>query len=506
MTLLPSAPLDVKGVQEPRILQVPDYVSSAGAEAIELCRLAGLDLDPWQELVLTHSLGERPNGKWAAFEVGLVVPRQNGKGSVLEARELTGLFLLNERLIIHSAHEQATSSEHYRRLLHLIESVPEFDRRVLRAPKGKGMEAIELRGGQRIFFKTRTGGGGRGLTGDLVVLDEAMILPTATMAALVPTMAARSIEGNPQLWYAGSAVDQDKHEHGVSLARIRERGIRAQGSIVYAEWSAEGDDPDNVPEEVRADPLAWAESNPGLGIRMSCEHVGNESEALGPREFAVERLGIGDWPATDGSDGRVITDEQWRPRADTELVLSNPVCLAFEVTPDRRFSAIGAAGLGADGVEGVEVIDMRPGTDWVADRLAELKKAHKPVAILCNDNGPAGALIDEVEKKPGLRVTRVNTSEAGQATGMFYDAVDQGVVRYRSPDPDLDAAVAGAVKRTLGEAWAWSQRNSLVNIAPLVACTIALWGFRTKRRRRAGVVDLAAALAAAEKAEQEEAR
>ena len=81
----------VAGAQEPRISLVPDYVASTGPDAIELAALAGLHLDPWQQLVLTHSLGERPDGKWAAFEVGLVVPRQNGKGSILEARELAGL-------------------------------------------------------------------------------------------------------------------------------------------------------------------------------------------------------------------------------------------------------------------------------------------------------------------------------------------------------------------------------------------------------------------------------
>jgi hypothetical protein len=57
---------------------------------------------------------ERADGKWAAFEVGLNVARQNGKGSILEARELAGLFLLGERLIIHSAHEFATSLEAFR--------------------------------------------------------------------------------------------------------------------------------------------------------------------------------------------------------------------------------------------------------------------------------------------------------------------------------------------------------------------------------------------------------
>src|SRR4051812_18108386 len=252
------------GDQNPRILWYPEYVSSAGEEAVELAAMAGLELDPWEQLVLAHSLGERPDGKWAAFEVGLVVPRQNGKGTILEARELAGLFLLGEKLLIHSAHEQATSSEHFRRLLTLIEGVPEFERRVMKAPKGKGAEAIELRGGQRIFFKTRTGGGGRGLTGDLVVLDEAMILPETVTGALVPTMAARSVHGNPQLWYAGSAVDQTIHEHGIVFARMRERGVAQAPRVAWFEWSADGDHPEDVPVEVREDPATWAQANPGM--------------------------------------------------------------------------------------------------------------------------------------------------------------------------------------------------------------------------------------------------
>jgi hypothetical protein len=66
-------------------------------------------LDPWQRFVLDRALGESKDGKWSAFEVGLVVPRQNGKGSILEARELAGLFLFDERLILHSAHEFETA-------------------------------------------------------------------------------------------------------------------------------------------------------------------------------------------------------------------------------------------------------------------------------------------------------------------------------------------------------------------------------------------------------------
>lgn len=108
----------------PRIMHAPAGPSSAGREAVDLAKLAGLVLDDWQALVLEHSLTERTDGRWAAFEVGLNVPRQNGKGSVLEARELAGLFLLGERLIIHSAHQFDTSLEAFRRLLFLIEDTP----------------------------------------------------------------------------------------------------------------------------------------------------------------------------------------------------------------------------------------------------------------------------------------------------------------------------------------------------------------------------------------------
>lgn len=97
------------GHQEPRILTGPKYESSPGREAVDLAAMCGLNLYPWQQLVLTESLGENMvNGKkrWAAFEVGLVVPRQQGKGSILEARELFGLFLEpREKLILHSSHE-----------------------------------------------------------------------------------------------------------------------------------------------------------------------------------------------------------------------------------------------------------------------------------------------------------------------------------------------------------------------------------------------------------------
>ncbi len=460
----------------PRICAFPEYVSSAGGEAVELSAMAGLLLDPWQEFVLVNALGERFDGRWVTPTVGMVVGRQNGKNAVLEARELAGLFLLGERVIIHSAHEQATSSEHFRRLLALIEGVPEFDRRVLRVSQGKGAEAIELRGGQRVLFKTRTGGGGRGFTADLLVFDEAMILSAAAKAALIPTLAGRSMEGNMQIWYAGSAVDQLNPKHdGLELARIRAEGIKGNPKIAYFEWSVPGDDPERVPVEVASDPVMWELANPGLGIRISEEWVEHERTIeLGAREFAVERLGVGDWPDPDGDGDRVIPAETWDALKDEGSVVLDPVCFAFDTSPDRAWSTVSVAGKRADGLSHVQVVDRRRGTGWVAERLVELDGKHTNTGFVCDGRSPAGSLVPELERA-GLKVTPVTSTEHAQGCGLFYDAVDQATVRHVG-QPDLTAAVRGAAKRPLGEAWAWSRTNSSVDISPLVSCTLALWG------------------------------
>jgi phage terminase large subunit-like protein len=225
----------LRGYQEPRIRSVPPYASTSGDEAIELCAMAGLYLDPWQQLVLRDSLGEDVNGRWSAFEVGLVVPRQNGKGSLLEARELVGLFLLNENLILHSAHEFKTAQEAFRRIRRLVEETPTLRKQV--APRGiktsHGEEGIELKDGRRLRFVARSTGSGRGFTADLVILDEAYNLPAEAMAALLPTLSARP---DPQIWYTSSAGMAESDW----LRKIRRRGMEGTSKrLAYFEWSAE---------------------------------------------------------------------------------------------------------------------------------------------------------------------------------------------------------------------------------------------------------------------------
>lgn len=471
----------MRNVVAPRVLSVPESSSSAGREAVELAASAGLELDPWEQFVLEGALGERPDGSWAAFEVGMVVARQNGKGAILEARELAGLFLFGERLIIHSAHLFDTSMNHFLRVLELIENTPEFDRRVQKVSRSHGEEGITLKGGQRLRFKTRTKGGGRGLSGDVVVLDEAMELPASALSALMPTVATRP---NPQIWYAGSAVDQMIHQHGAVFAKVRQRGIDGDPRLAFFEWSVDPDVYLADPETVAADPARWAEANPNLGIRISEEYVTDEHRSLDPRSFATERLSVGDWPDLSGQSDMPIGLDDWSALRDASSAPTDPVAFAFDVNPDRSAAAIGVAGRRSDGRVHVELVDHRRGVGWVADRLVELADKWSPCAILVDARGPAASLIPKLADG-GLTVTagapsgadivvKTSAGDMAAACGSLFDAVQEGRLRHLG-QPHLDGALRAAKTRSLGDAWAWARRSG-GDISPLVAVTLAAHG------------------------------
>lgn len=490
----------VAGVQQPKVESWPEFESSYGEDALELAEAAGLVADPWQANIVIPAMGVRADDKWSAFEVGVGVSRQNGKGSILEIRVLAGLYLVGERLITWSAHQFDTSLEAFRRVLELTEEA-DLQREIKRVSKSHGEEGIELKSGQRIRFRTRTKGGGRGFSGDLLILDEAMILPESALGAVFPTLSARP---NPQVWFTGSAVDRMIHEHGMVFSRVRERGRRGEPRLGWVEFGAPFEHPDEVTVEAARDPRVWATANPSLGIRITEEYVASEQRALAPRTFAVERLGVWDPPDTSEDAGRKIGRDMWRaclesaPRIEPAAI--KPVAFAYDIDPEQSHAAIAVAGVRADGKVVGGILQHGPGTDWVAGALIDLGRTHQPRAIVWDEMSEANMLADQLAQAKVRKLKPIKARELVQACGVFFAAVtDRKFVHIGQPE--LDVAVDAASERFLTDAWAWARRNSSADITPLVAVTLAVWAAVGKARKKVGVVDLAAALAAAEQQE-----
>lgn len=405
------------------------------------------------------SLSEQADGLWSAFLVGLVVSRQNGKGSVLEARELAGLFLLDEALGLHSAHEFKTCYEHFLRITQLIEGCPDLDRQVQKVRRGVGEQAIELRNGNRLRFVARSSGSGRGFSADLVVLDEAYALTDAQIGAIMPTLSARP---NPQVWYTSSAP----MEASLPLHRLRQSAIDHDADrLYYAEW---GNDADADPWDEKA----IAQANPALGRRLFLDFVDAERDAMSSEEFARERLGVPEKPV--GSDGP-IDAARWQELIDAAAQpTADSVRLSLDAPPDRRTATFSAAGKLENGLLYVERRDhLHP------ERMRDLSARAKE---LCDGHGtnlliPAGspALAWKADlEAAGVTVEVMPPAECSAAFGYLLSQVNEGTLRHRG-QPELNNAVAGLTVKRSGDVDVPARRTSSTNIAPFIAAMCALY-------------------------------
>lgn len=439
----------------PMLLRVPAdrRGSGAGVDAVELAASAGLVLDDWQADFLIESLAESSSGLWAAASVGLVVPRQNGKGSVLEARQLAGLFLLGEPLQVHTAHEFKTCFEHFLRVVRLVESTPDLDRLVQRVRRGAGEQAIELRSGERLRFLARSGGSARGFSAPTVYLDEAFAATAPMVGAL---QYAQSAMPNPQTWLTSSAPPVGSAVLRNAI-RIAEAGSHPRQLFAMFSASPTGD---------RSDVERWAEANPGFPHRISREAILGELLACGDdpdllAEFDRERLGL---VAEVNAAQSAIDLDVWARLIDESFEMTGRPFVALDV--GESFSSLCAAQVDAAGVTHVEVVERAQGTDWV---VAACRRAGLPVRVA--KSSPAAGLVSRLVGA-GVEVVEVAASQLPTACSAFAKAVDDGLVRHRD-DAFLVAALRSAVRRQSGDVWQWSRSSSSADISALVAVTLA---------------------------------
>ncbi len=480
-----------RGLRAPQLKHVPQYRNTSGREAVKLAAGAGLILDGWQQDFLTDSLAEDANGYWQCFECTLVVSRQNGKGSTLEARVLAGMILFGEKLILWSAHETKTAFEAFLRMEELFTSDPELKKMVKTIHRANGKEGIELHNGSRLRFVARSKGSGRGFSADLIIMDEAYELEATSMAALIPTLSSRE---NPQIWYTSSPpLDGLTGDHMFALRKRAKRGD--DDSLLYYDYGLQGldlEDLDEMTDEDRvallSDPDTWLKTNPASGIRLSEAFTRKEYKTLPWRDFARERIGI--WPRQIAEGAGVIDMDEWRRKRVTERPSGGTV-FALDINPARTMSALWAITADAEGPITLSCVAYEPGTDWVVPRLVKLRDSHAPVAIVLDVKGPAGSLVLDLEDE-GFHLPKdkdrprrgdlaiPNAQEVAAAYGLFVDMFRQGLI-YHSGDEPLDRAVATAETRALVGGTAWDRGKGGADISPLVAGTIGVWAMVARR-------------------------
>jgi hypothetical protein len=478
MTLLDDVRL---GAQRPRWEKLPPgRRTSSGVEAVELAASAGLVLDEWQCWWMDHALAERADGNWCAAENVLITGRQSGKNGCLAALELFYLFLMGDKLVIHSAHELPTAINHFNFMLDLIDASADLSKKCKRPTFTNGEQAINLRSGATLKFRARGRNSGRGLTAARLILDEAFKIPPESMGALIPTLRAMK---NTQRTYASSAPKSDS----VVLHELIKRGRRddPEDRLFYAEWG-------NPIGTAMDDVDAWYQANPALGVVRS-NGTGVTVEALEDEyrtlvsggneeliaEFAREAVGIGEPPPSESGPPAKFNAGRW---ADTETrvrvdFVPGACTLAYDVHNGWCSVSISNGSLSASYGE---VIEHRKGTGWLPARMVELARKWKPSAIgLDGGNGEAVAVLGQVREAfevagldPELLIPLTSAAYRA-ACGDVANAVENGRATRPKGDPDqLRAAGEVAAERRIGDAFVFDRKCS-TPLSPLISWTIA---------------------------------
>ena len=476
-----------KGRTEPRLFTPPlralDATTSAGFEAAAFAEeILGLQLLPWQRWLLQHALELHPDGSFRFRTLLVMVARQNGKSTVAQVLALWRMYVDRAPLVLGTAQSLDTAEEVWQGAVEMAQSVPELSAEISDVMKAAGKKTLKLTTGERYKVASANRRGGRGLSGDFVLLDELREHQTwDAWGAITKTTLAR-----PRAQILGLSNAGD--DSSVVLNHLRAVALRdvdkPDADVGIFEWSA----PDDCDID---DPAAWAQANPALGYTIGEPAITAALTTDPPWVFRTEVL----CQRVDTSAGSPLPDFDECADASATVEPDWRVAFAVDVSWDRSTAWIAAAALRPDGRVHVEVVASAMGTDWVADWLAVRLDRWEPVAVALQAVGaPVSSLSEAIESAVGsARTLRMGTQDLGRACGLMYDAVNDRSLVHTGQQQLSEAAKVASV-RPLGDAWVFDRKKSPLDIAPLMAAAEAVWAVRTFKdapepsARRAGRV------------------
>lgn len=461
-----------------------------GGRWAKVARGLGMPMMPWQRRVadVAGEIDPETGGLYYR-EVVITVPRQSGKTSLI-------LPVAVDRGIVpwpqgrqRSVYAAQTRTDARTKLVEeqfeILSGSPlaGFVRGELR--QAAGTEGITWRNGSRHGLMATKKTSGHGRTIDLAILDEFFAqVDDRLEQAVRPAMITRP---SAQLWVVSTAGDQTSFPLRAKVDRGRERAEAGQyGRIAYFEWSADEDaDLD--------DPASWWSFMPALGHTQTEAAVAGERDGMPDDEFrrafgnqwrdgisALQAIPAEDWKACADPGGEVGPDG----KVGAGAVPDGRVAFAVHVSADSSAASIAVAGRTAGGNPTAQVIEHRPGTSWVVPRLVDLQSRWQPLATALNPVSQTAALLNEMISARLEPLITAQARDYAAACGALYNAAtaqpsEGGVLLppvFRHRDQGvLNAALAGAGKRRLGDAWAWEERGTAVDISPLIAVTLASW-------------------------------
>lgn len=501
----------ILGAEVPRIFTPPRREltpeTTHGFAAIAFAeQVLGVQLFPWQKWLLVHALelDDTDPGRYRYRFVVVEVARQNGKTMLMLILALWHIYALDSGMVIATAQDLANAERAWGEAVEWAQADEELSELIEKINLGHPKFMKLVTGCQyRVAAASRKGG--RGFSGDLILLDELREHQSwDSWSAVTNTMNARP---RAQAWAFSNAGDA----LSVVLRYLRAQAHRELGwpdgdadadileeldeemaeyladtadeqVLGWFEWSAD-------PESRRTDRTAWAQANPSMNHTDIVENCVTERAIAAalrtnpPHQFEIEVLCR--WLSM--AEAGPFPEGSWRETVDNAAVpaADTPRFLGLAMSWNRGRVYVARAARDDDGHPVVGIAADRAGTDWVIPWLIEHRDTYSGIVIQSN-GAPETSLIDDIGQAlladgapANLPIISWAGPDLGSATGIMFDRLDKRRLRHLA-HPGLDAAATSAAVKILSQgAWVIDLAASPSDAAPLKAAIGAVWATET---------------------------
>lgn len=477
------------GCKVPRIYTPPlgplTRETTRGYELIEFAEVVlGLTLLPWQKWLAKHALEILPDGTYRFRTVLLLIARQNGKSTFMLILALWRMYGDAAPLVIGTAQSLDIAEDLWTSAVELAQDIPELADLIEHVDKTNGKKALRLTTGEKYKVAAASRRGGRGLTGDLVLLDELREHQNwNAWGAVSKTTMARKFA---QVWGASNAGDLTS----IVLRHLRTIAHAPLGNpdnlpalLLPAELAEDDDELDDEslgifewsarPDRAIGDREGWAEANPSLGYTITERAIASarrtDPEGVFRTEVLcqfVDTMGAGPFEEGTWESARV-------PKVVRDGAKAAGYCI--DVSHDRKMAHVAVAFWDTEGRIRVEIAASRPGTDWVIPWLTSPKRKIAPQFVTFQAVGaPVSSLAADLEAEEDIGIISWQGSDVPKASGIAFDGIRDGLVTH-GDQPALDLAAITAATKTAGDGWMIDRKASTEDAAPLVAFVGAVW-------------------------------
>jgi hypothetical protein len=443
--------------------------TSDGFDLIEFAKNIGHPLLPWQEWVAIHALelSETPDtGRYRFRQFLVLVGRQSGKSTLLKIWALWAMTRNSGTQVLGVAQTLMTSRESWLGSVDLAQGMGlAQDRGAVRYANGE--QELRIENGSRYRISAATRSAGRGLSIDLLIMDEVCEQRTPdAFAALSPTMLARK---DAQSIYISSAGDDE----AVVLNTLRQKAESgADPALGFAEWSAPaGCD--------LMDVEAWSMACPALGHTVQPDHLRSAilsavTPEVARREYLCQYVSTLN-PALDPNG--------WAAGADPNGSVApyrGELHGGLDVSLDGNHVALVVAAVMPDGRVRVEPVASWDTTMDARRELPALRAKLDLRELVWFSGGPANALMPVLSDARAISGLDVSAACMG-----FADLVRAGLVMHNA-DALLDGQVAKAEQVPLGDGFRFTRRGT-GNCNAIYAAAGAVLSARTAKPKRRSV-------------------